>query len=190
MACVWRICCLIKVLCRTQDKERLHSIISRKTTLSCQPLYFKSWTRRSLTFTKMATTSENSSCSIIVSVIHRVPFSCVPILKPNSSITAVSEQNSVVHTDPTLPFAGVEGGIQQVVSSWSGCEPKIVGTHVSHPTWLAEEWRKKSLRELAKEPGRGLAFEVFALRDIRPGTSLLASCFFYIRLVAILTRHH
>lgn len=33
----------------------------------------------------------------------------------------------------------------------------------------SDEWRKKSLEELAKEPGRGLAFEVYALRDIEPG---------------------
>ena len=34
----------------------------------------------------------------------------------------------------------------------------------------SDEWREKTLAEIAKEPGRGLAFEVYALRDIQPGT--------------------
>lgn len=33
----------------------------------------------------------------------------------------------------------------------------------------SDEWREKTLKEIAKEPGRGLAFEVYALRDIQPG---------------------
>ena len=33
----------------------------------------------------------------------------------------------------------------------------------------SDEWRKRSLDEIAKEPGRGLAFEFYALRDIQPG---------------------
>lgn len=39
----------------------------------------------------------------------------------------------------------------------------------------SDEWREKSLKEIAKEPGRGLAFEVYALRDIQPGTCRRAS---------------
>lgn len=34
----------------------------------------------------------------------------------------------------------------------------------------SDDWRKKTFEELSKEPGRGLAFEVYALRDIQPGT--------------------
>ena len=33
----------------------------------------------------------------------------------------------------------------------------------------SDAWRKMSLEEIAKQPGRGLAFEVAALRDIQPG---------------------
>lgn len=43
---------------------------------------------------------------------------------------------------------------------------------------MSDEWRKMSLEDMAKQTGRGLAFEVYALRDIFPGTNHLSVSFF------------
>lgn len=65
---------------------------------------------------------------------------------------------------------GPVDGIQQVVRR---C--RIDQMHCSLKLFLnlkilfIDDWRKMSIEELAKQQGRGLAFEVYALRDIQPG---------------------
>jgi hypothetical protein len=40
----------------------------------------------------------------------------------------------------------------------------------------SDDWRQKTLEELKEEPGRGLAFEVYALRDIQSGKWYTTDC--------------
>ena len=183
-----------------RDKEPSHSIISRRARLSCQHPCSRLWTGKFLIFTRTAIRSENNCYSIIVSATRRVRYFCALIPKLNSSITAANERDSVVVMVPMPRF-----GTCRLLSlkaliflanfshyffdfcSWSrGWDPtsgkyfELLGTikngTFSHHVSLADEWRKKSLGELAKEPGRGLAFEVYALRDIQPGTCFYTCC--------------
>jgi len=60
----------------------------------------------------------------------------------------------------------------------------------------SDAWRNMSISEISQQPGRGLAFEIIALRDIAPGEEVTVSvatpaytAFDYLRVISSLVKN-